>query len=135
MTSTPLPFRSVVESSTSSSIDDEEDFKDIYPDPATGESSTVFLLRHHFARAGYEIRNIEEPKTHPVLILHATRQNATAVSDYRLLRRRIQDVLCQVGFYLRRDELTVGQNGNRLLIAFQTGGPPADFEEILREPQ
>jgi hypothetical protein len=43
--------------------------------------------------------------------------------------------LQDAGHRLKSDELSVAVNKTRILIAFQNGEPPADWEQILSEPQ
>ena len=111
-------------------------FKDIlWPDVGTSpdEPPSAFRLRCAFTNAGYRVRNVEEVKTHPVLIIRAVRECARRTTDHRAFWRHIRDVLRQAGFKLKRAELTVDQTGDRILVAFQSRTWKPNFEEILRE--
>lgn len=118
--------------------DFEDDLKDVFwPnfDPLPGETSVAFNLRFTFACAGYRTTKIEEPVTHPVMIVRTVLPDTRRISNQRLLLEHIRDILCRAGFRPKRDELTIGQTGTRLLIAFPNGKTAINFEEILREPQ
>lgn len=122
-------------------IEDEEwDAQDsidvFYPefDVLPGETPVAFNLRYAFMCAGYRVVRVEEVKTHPVVAVRVVRKHAAPINNQRLLFRLIRDLLRTAGFPLRRDELTVGQTGNRILVAFQSGKPAKNFEDILREP-
>jgi hypothetical protein len=109
-------------------------YKDVYfPDSAPDESPTEFLIRHHFALAGYEVRRIETAPTHPVIIIKTIRKAAPKITDQRQLVRHFQDLLKRAGFKLRRDELTVGRIGDRILAAFQWKDSPIDYAAGLRQ--
>ena len=115
---------------------DQEDAIDVfYPDfdMLPHETPVTFNLRYAFTCAGYRVGGIEEIKTHPVIVVRAVSKDAKLFPDHRLFFQHIQDLLRGSGFRLRRDELTVCQTGNRILIAFQSGAPSADIQEILRE--
>lgn len=54
--------------------------------------------------------------------------------DDRRYSQQIRELLRRAGFCPKRDELTVGRTGRRVIVAFQTGEWVPNFEEILREP-
>lgn len=117
-------------------FDDEDNFKDIFwPDfdATPGETPVTFKLRFTFSSAGYQTIRIEEVKTHPVLIVRAICKDIRRITDHKLFVRHMQDLLRQAGFNLRKDELTVDQTGDRILVAFLSGKPVLNFEKILRE--
>jgi hypothetical protein len=117
-------------------FDDDDDVRDVFwPDfdGLPGETPTVFRLRFAFECAGYEAIRIEEPQTHPVVIVRATQPESGRITDQRLLFRHVREILCQAGFRLKSDELTVALSGRRILIAFQTGKWVPNYEEILGE--
>jgi len=118
--------------------DDGDDFKDVYwPDfdVEPGETPIAFRLRYAFTCAGYRVARIEEVKMPPVLVVRAVRRDARRMTDHRLFFGHVRELLRQAGFRLRRDELTVHQTGDRILVAFQSAKWAPNFEEILREPQ
>jgi len=120
------------------SFDDDDDIRDVYwPnfDPLPGETSVAFRLRFTFTCAGYRTTRIEDVKMPPVLVVRAVRKDARRMTNHRLFYRHIRELLRQAGFHLRRNELTVDQNGDRILVAFQSAKWAPNFEEILREPQ
>jgi len=119
-------------------FEDDDDFKDIYwPDfdPLPGETSIAFRLRFAFTVVGYKIRTIEECSTHPTWIIKAVRTSAPKIRDYKLFLQHIQALLRGAGFRLRRKELVVDQTGGRILVAFPSGKPAANIDEILREAE
>ena len=114
-----------------------EFFKDVhYPDfeELPGESSVAFRLRFAFASAGYTPIKIEEMRTHPIAIIKAIGPGTGRIADERLFRRQVRKILRQAGFQPKGEELTAGQTGYRILVAFMTGKWEPNFEEILREP-
>ncbi len=124
---------------TSPSADDDEewdhqDAADVYyPDTQPGETEISFMLRRAFESHGYLVRDIREAPTHPVVIIHALRGNAPRVSDLRSLFRHVHGLLREAGLLLRRDELTVNQTGNRILVAFQWQDSTMDYAAGLRQ--
>jgi len=133
----PLQFEAVT-LNTAPDFDDDDDIRDVYwPDfdPLPGETSVAFRLRFSFTCAGYRTTRIEEVKMPPVLVVRAVRKDARRIADHRLILGHIRELLRQAGFRLRRDELTVDQTGDRILVAFQSAKWEPNFEEILREPQ
>lgn len=115
---------------------DRQDALDVcLPNPQSGESEIAFRLRLAFEIEGYRVRRVELAPTHPVVIVRAVGIDANRITDQGLLLQHIRDMLCQAGFQPKRKELTVAQSGHRLLIAFPSGKPATNFEEILRETQ
>ena len=113
---------------------DDEDYKDVYPEPEPGQSSEEFLIRHHLACDGYRVNSFEEVKTHPVIILRLTRSSPIDSVNNFDHGKYFRSVLARAGFRLGRDELSVSVTGKKVLVAFQTGKPGADPEAILNEP-
>jgi hypothetical protein len=104
-------------------------------DELPGETSIAFRLRYAFTSAGYRVMRVEEVETHPVMVVRAVRTTAQRIPGYQPFFRYIRDLLKRSGFPVKRDELTVDQVGNRILVAIPSGKPAVDFREILREPQ
>lgn len=110
------------------------EYKDVYfPTMLAGESPIESRVRHHFEWVGYKITRIETAPTHPTLIVRAVRASAPRIDDPRLFFKHIQALLRQIGFFPKKDELTVDREKERILFAFPSGDPPADPMEILRE--
>jgi len=115
--------------------DDLEFLKDVYDLNLPDESGIAHRLRIVFTTAGYKIRTIEEVQTHPTWIIKAARISAPKIRDYKLFLQHIQALLLGAGFRLRRKELVVDQTGDRILVAFPSGKPAANVDEILREAE
>jgi len=113
---------------------DRQDAADVYfPDMQQGETEVAFRLRLAFEPEGYVIGHVESAPTHPVLIVRAVRQNAAKITVQRSLCQYFQNVLRRVGFSLRRNELTVDQRGNRILLAFQWRESTMDYAAARRQ--
>lgn len=114
---------------------DRQDAADVhYPDSQPGETEIAFRLRLAFEIQGYLVRDIREAPTHPVMIIRAVQGNAPRISDTRSFFRRVQGLLRDAGFPLRRrDELTVSQTGSRILVAFLRHNSPVDYHAALRQ--
>jgi hypothetical protein len=122
----------------SNDFDDEEDFKDVFhPDfeEFPGESLNSIKLRYAFTCAGYRIRKYEEFDAPPVIVVRLIQTTAPLIRDPRILFKHIQGLLRQAGFRRRKDELTVDRTANRIVVAFISGKPAPNFEDILREQQ
>jgi len=130
----------------SEGFDWESDFKDVYwPDiaPLPGESEIAFRLRCVFTLAGYTVKQIVQTPVHPVWVLHTVCNTAPSITDNRLPVRHIRDLIRRAGFPVRRDEMSVHQNGDRLLVTFvepsaceryRNGVWNGDLTEFLDEP-
>src|SRR5208283_2904811 len=89
---------------------DDDDIKDVFwPDfdRLPDETVIAFRLRYAFTCSGYRVKQVEEAKTHPVVILHAFRKDAEQISDSRSVFEHVRGVLRSEGFRLRKDELVV----------------------------
>ena len=127
---------------TALAIEDEEwdrrDAIDVYHpqfDALLGETPVAFNLRYAFTCAGYLVVSVEETKTHPVLVVRAVRKDVKPIADRKLHFQHVRDLLRGAGFRLRRDELTVSQTGNRLLVAFHWHNSPVDYAAALRQAE
>jgi hypothetical protein len=137
MKPTSLPPAEVVGSKAVQDFDDDdlEFLKDVYFPDLPDESGIAHRLRIAFTTAGYKVRTIEECSTHPTWIIKAVRTSAPKIRDYTLFLQHIQILLRGAGFRLRRKELVVDQIGDRILVAFPSGKPAANVEDILRETE
>jgi len=117
---------------------DIEDFKDVHLlelEPMPGESPVAYKLRFVFGCAGYRNVKVLEMQTHPVLAVHAVRQEAQRINDHRLFFKHIRNLLRRAGFPLGRDELTVTQDNAGILAAFQWKDSPIDYAAGLRQAE
>jgi hypothetical protein len=119
----------------SSSQPDDEDgyYKDVYGELALGELPEINLLRHTFAHAGYKITKTEAMNTHPVLRAHVVRITAPGTCDEKIMRQHFRKLLCQAGFHVQTDELSVSLSPKQILLAFQWSSSPVDYAAGLRE--
>jgi hypothetical protein len=116
---------------------DRDDLKEVgFPIDLHGNIERSVRLRFAFQNAGYVVKLIESAIQHPsVWIIRAVRTTPQRIPEYQPFFRHIRKMLRQAGFRVKRDELTVGQTGNRVLVAFSSEKVVPNFEEILREPQ
>jgi hypothetical protein len=70
-----------------------------------------------------------------VLIVRAVRTTARKIPEYKPFFRHIRDLLERAGFFVKRDELSVDQNGNRILAAFLWPDSPIDYAAGLRQAE
>lgn len=110
-----------------------DDLKEVfYPDTEEPEGRK-FLAQHLLKLEGYQVTSCEMSETHPGLIfrlIRPTSKNFVKNADWT---RHFRSILVRAGYQLRRNEITVGVTGKRILVAFQTG-PAADVDAILNEP-
>jgi hypothetical protein len=130
MDRTLLQQSQVAEPDPLADLEDEDGYyKDVFHpdfDELPGETPIAFRLRYAFACSGYRLSRVVGSQTHPVLIVRAVRQSAMRIADQRSLVRHFQHLLRSAGFRLRRDELTVDQHGDRIMVAFQWKESPVD---------
>ena len=113
---------------------DRQDAADVYhPNSLPGEPEIAFRLRRAFESHGYLIRDIRHAETHPVVVVRAVRGKARRIGDPRLFFRCALELLREAGILLRRNELTVDQRGNRILLAFPWRDSPIDYAAALRQ--
>lgn len=117
---------------------DMGDFKDVFLlelEPTPGETEVAYKLRFAFGCAGYRNVKVLEMQTHPVLAVHAARQEVQRINDHRLFFKHIRNLLRRAGFPLCRDELSVTQDNAGILVAFQWRDSPIDYVAGLRQAE
>jgi hypothetical protein len=113
--------------------DEADNFKEIFfPDLDQAEGREL-LVQHLLKMEGFQVTSCERAETHPVMIIRLIRGGMKNFVNNADWTRHFQSILIRAGYRLRRDEITVGVTGRRILLAFQTG-PAADVDAILSEP-
>jgi hypothetical protein len=108
--------------SASNNLDDDYwdalDAKDVYfIDDSARELEITQKVPAAFEKAGYEICTWSKASTHPVWILNARRKSAPRFADYPQFIKHVIDVLRSASVRARRAEVTVGRNGDTIIVS------------------
>jgi hypothetical protein len=122
---------------TTPDFDDDPNFyKDVYDcDWRVCESEIAYRLRVMFTSNGYAPKTVQAAPTHPIWIICAKRKDAPRIADNRLFFKHIQKLLRDTGFRLRKDEMTVDQKGDNILVSFIWKDSPIDYLAGLRDAE